>query len=1023
MVRKRWNLIARAASLGTALFMALPFAAVAAQETGVVSGRVVDATSLLGVEGAAVMVVGTSIRSTTGSDGGYMLRGVAVGRAAIRAQAVGFAPRTQSVDVRGSAEASLEFKLSRNVVMLDEIIATATGDQSRRSIASVVTNVRVDSLAKLNAVSTVDQVLQARVPGVTIIPGYGMTGGTFNVRIRGANSMSLSNEPLWIIDGIRLEARGFDASGNLGTNQGLSAINPEDIESLDIIKGPAASAIYGTQASNGVIVVRTKRGRAGPTTWNTYAEYGSVEQPANWFDNYRSWGRARNPSTGVISTTVSQCRISNSALGTCVIDSLTTFNPLRNKETTPYGSAGNRSNLGLQAQGGTEAMRYFASIEREQETGPYTMPQAEIARITTARGTAPRENQIRPNSLDQFNLRGNFTAALRSDLNLNFSSAFTNRKLQTPFNASYFQGIGTQAITAPGFRGTYNGYAAQHLGDMMSLEQPTNEQRYLISTNATYTPRTWLSARLTTGLDRSHGHAIMFARNGEGPNGGWGTGLVGQGGGKYVSKDNYWRTTSDLLLAADYSPLADVTAKTTVGVQYNTDATNYVDTYGYNLSPGATSTTSGGVRSGSESRSQGAQLGFYLDENIGWRERLFVTAGVRTDKSSAFGRGYPRAYYPRAGVSWVISQEDFFPRSKLVSDLRLRAAWGRAGIQPGTTTALQTLSASSVVVGNTALSTLRLSSLGNALIRPEVVTETEGGFEVGLLDHRVTLEATYYNKISTDGIGNLPLPPSLGASTSQTVNISSVRNRGFEAVVDADVVQMRLVSWNMRVSGSLTSNKILDMGDLPQPFGTTRNAEGYPIGGLWQRPITSYNDANGDGILVPAEIVVDSVWKFLGPTLPTREVSLTNTVGLFRDALTLSAMLDYRGGNWHQWSAEADRCNGGNCEAVNDPKAPLEWQAAAVARTSAAHFNTLVGYIKPAEFLRLREISVSYRVPQRFATLARAKNATLVFAGRNLIMMSTKYPGLDPEAGGQTSEVNWQPPPLRYFVTRINLSF
>lgn len=1007
------------------LLLLIPLGLVSGQaQTGTVRGRVLDAGASTPIANADIRLTGTVLRTTSGADGTFLLRGVPVGSANIRVQAIGYSPRTVVADVSAGAEATLNVTLAKSAQVLQEVVTTATGEQSRRSIANVVSTVRADSLAKVAAVTSVDQILQARVPGVTVIPGYGMTGGTFNVRIRGTNSLALSNEPLWIIDGIRLETRGFDASGNIGGSQGLSAINPEDIEALEVIKGPAAAAIYGTQASNGVVVVRTKRGRAGPTTWSAYGEYGMVEQPANWSDNYRSWGRSRNPTTGVVSSTVSQCRISNAALGTCVIDSLTTFNPLKNPETTPFGKPGARQNMGLQVQGGTQAMRFFASVEREQETGPYTMPAAEQARILSVRGTPARENQIRPNWLDQINVRGNFTADLRKDLSLNLSTAYTNRELQTPFNASYFQGIQTQAVTAPGFRNAFNGYAAQHLGDMMSLEQPTTEQRLIISSTLTFTPRPWLTARFTNGLDRSFGHSIQFARTGEGPNGGWGSGLVGQGGGKYVSKDVYHRNTSDFLVTADYGlPSLNLTTKTTVGVQYNGDKSNYVDTYGYNLSPGATSTTSGSVRNGSESRSEGAQLGFYLDENIGWRDRIFLTGGVRTDKASAFGKGYPTVIYPRLGLSWVISEEDFFPQSRLISNLRLRSAWGRAGIQPGATTALQTLSASSVVIAGQASPTLRLSSLGNVDIRPEIVTETEYGFEAGLLDQRLNIEATYYHKVSKDGIGSLPLPPSLGAASSRVVNISKVENRGVEAVVDANIIERRLLSWNVRVSGSMTRNKILDMGDLPQPFQTFRNAEGYPIGGIWQRPIVSFDDVNGDSIIVPSEIVVDSVWRYRGPTLPTREVAITNSIGLFGNTLNLSAMIDYRGGNMRYWGAERDRCNGGNCEAVNDRTATLEAQAAAVATTTAALFNTLDGYIQPAEFLRLREVSASYTLPNAWARAFRASRANLVFAGRNLLMFNSKYPGLDPEAGGQTTEVNWQPPPLRYFVTRLNLTF
>jgi TonB-linked SusC/RagA family outer membrane protein len=1021
----RWALHRVPRRISFVMLMACPFTLLLGQAgTGTIRGRVTDATSGIGVAEADIRIQGTTRHVLTSADGRYVLRGLAPGKIVVQLLSIGFKPQARSLDLAANAEVTIDWVFQRSVVTLDEVVTTATGSQARREIPNVVATIRVDSLAKLSPVVTLDQVLQARVPGVNLTPGYGMTGGSATIRIRGINSMSLSNDPLWIIDGIRLESRGFDASSNItGNNQGLASIRPEDIESMDVIKGPSATAIYGTQASAGVIVIKTKRGRAGKTTWNLYAEEGKVQQPALWPDNYRSWGRARNATTGVVSTAVSQCRISNSVAGTCVIDSLTTFNPLRNKETTPFGQMGDRQNLGLQVQGGSETLRYFASMEHETEIGPYTMPDSEIKRLTAVNGYVPRGNQIHPNRLDQYNLRANFTADVRPDLNMNVSTVFTNRNLQTPFNASYFQGIQTQALTAPGYRTQYNGYSNQNLGDMMSLEQPTNENRFMLATTTNYNPLHWLSARLTAGTDRSFGNSIMFARYGEGPQGGWGTNLTGQGGGKYVSRDNYGRNTMDLLMTASYSPMAGLTTKSSVGAQYNTDSYVWSVVEGYMLAPGATSITSGGTKLPSEGRSYGKQEGLYFDEAASWQDKVFVTGGVRTDKSSAFGQGYPRVLYPRLGVSWVVSQEKFFPKIPVLTDLRLRTAWGRSGIQPGPTTALQQLSASSVVINGQASPTLRLSSLGNLNIKPEVVSEIEGGLEAGLWNRRIAIEATYYSKMSKDGINSIPLPPSLGAATTQTVNIARVKNAGFEYAIDAAVLQQRLVSWNLRLSGSRTVNKIVDMGTLPQNNATNTNKVGYPINGFWQRRITGFADANGDGIIAATEVTVDTAWTYIGPTLPTSDAALTSTLGFFQDKLQVTAMFDHRGGNYRYWSAERDRCTNGNCYAVNDPRAPLADQAAAVVVNSTAYFNSLDGYIKKADFTRLRELAITYRLPKMLTSRSGAKGGTLVISGRNL-WITTKYPGLDPEAGASTTaENNWTPPPLRYFISRINLTF
>ena len=1018
-----WGLLAAVTIASTA----------AAQGTAAVRGQVTDADGGAQLAGATVTIVGTRAMTTTQGDGRYVLRNLAAGTWTVRVAMIGYSPLTRTVTLTDGAEVVADFSMRRSVVQLDEIVTTATGDQSRRAVANVVNTIKTDSIAKISPATSVDQLLAGRVAGVTVMPAYGMTGGGFTIRIRGVNSISLSSDPLWVVDGVRMETRQFSAGANRG-GQAVLQMNPEDIESLDIIKGPSAAALYGTQASNGVIVIRTKRGKVGRTQWNAYAEYGAVDQPADWQDNWRSWGRSRNPTTGAIGTAIVQCRTQNFSAGTCVIDSLTSFNPLSHSETSPFFT-GNRKVFGVQASGGTEAVRFFASLEKENELGPYEMPQNEIDRITTTRGTAPRENQIHPNSLDQFNARANFTARLTNNLEANLNSSYTRLHVQTPFNASYFQGIGTQALLAPGFRGPLNGYSAQHLGDMMSLYMPDHENRYLISGNLNYNPLSWLNMRATAGLDRNFSRSQMFSFFGEGPNGGWGP--DGYGGGKVVSMDNYRRTSADFVVTANRSLLSDLTSRTSVGGQYNTDDYLWTFVTGYNLAPGANTTGSATVRAGSESFTEGKSLGFYLDQVFGWRDRMFISGGGRLDKSSAFGTGYPSVVYPRAGISWVISDESFFPGIGALDNLRLRFAWGRAGINPNPTTAIQQLGAAAVVSNGQAQPTLRLSSLGNAEIRPEVVTETELGFEAYLWNERLYFEGTYYNKKSKDGLGTLPLPASLGAATSRVVNISAVQNTGFEAVADLNLVQSRALSWNIRASGSTLTNKVLDMGELPQAWGPFRITEGYPINGIWINPIKSFNDANSDGIITANEVVTayseqgcttataanGCGWEFLGQTLPKHDLSLTNTFGFFDNKLNIMGMVDFRGGHYKSWRVERERCSGGNCRAVNDPTAPLADQAAAAASLSSLHNLTQAGYMVPADFWRLREVSVSYSLPRSVTRLFGAQGGQLVVAGRNLLMISSKYPGLDAEAGSQFEEFNWQPPPLRYLISRINLTF
>jgi hypothetical protein len=215
----------------------------------------------------------------------------------------------------------------------------------------------------------------------------------------------------------------------------------------------------------------------------------------------------------------------------------------------------------------------------------------------------------------------------------------------------------------------------------------------------------------------------------------------------------------------------------------------------------------------------------------------------------------------------------------------------------------------------------------------------------------------------------------------------------------------------------------VSLGSTPPQIGVTNwTVAGYPIGGIWAQPITGWNDANGDGILTAAEVTVGADWKYIGPVLPTDEAQLSSAFSFFNRRLTLLTLFDYRGGNYHQFGGGSDRCNGGSAREANDPTAPLDLQAACIARTNSSLGSTLWGYIKPADFIKLREASLTAPIPPSVAQRVRLRNATVSLTARNLSTLWTKYPGLDPEAGGQFND-NWTVPPLRYFLVRLNLTF
>jgi TonB-linked SusC/RagA family outer membrane protein len=1013
----------------------------AIRAAGTVRGRVVDADGNQPVNAAQVVVVGTRLGAATNAAGEYVIRGVGAGQVTIRVMRIGYQPSTRAVTVAEGGTAVADFTLARAVTQLEEVVTTATGEQSRREYANVVASVNADSIVGKAPITNVNELLQARTAGVQIIQGSGQTGASSSIRIRGASSLSLTNEPLVVIDGIRYDNSPASGSGFLAVRVNrLNDLNPDEVESIDIIKGPSAAALYGTAAANGVVVVKTKRGRVGRPNWSVYGEGGAVSSPGGFTPNYWSFGRNLDAAGGPIANTnaFNQCRISNAALKRCVVDSATTYNPWTAPETNPFSEAQPRYKTGLQVAGGSETLRYFVSVDRQDERGPYVMPRAEVDRITLERGgVGPRDRELYPNELTQNSVRGNFQLGVRPNLTLDVSSGYARRDLYTPFEGTFFAGMTFQYLTAPGYRTATNGTQREYVGDLFGVEQKLRTDRATSSVALNWTPLSWLTARAVTGLDQSNSVGYRQQLRGEGPRVGLSWGPTGREGGKDFDRSNASIYTVDLGASATWAPNASLSTRTSMGGQWFFNAVYQSQGQGYGLPPGASTPNSARLRQSWEFTTEEKTYGAYIEEHIGWRDLLYLDLSGRTDQNSAFGRSAGNTFYPRAGLSYVVSEESWFPKLPALSRLRLRAAYGKAGVQPSTIAALQFLGAAAFPAGAGADEPgLRLASIGNQTLRPEVTTEVEGGVDLGLLGDRLTIEATLFRKLSKDALYQRPLPPSYGtsigaAAPTQWENLAAVMNRGAELTVDAQLLRTAPLSWTARVNGSWLKNKLVDAGGVPLPTTPgARNEVGYPLFGLWDRPITGFGDRDNDGVITDDEIDVGPTIAYRGSTLPQREAGLSSTIGLFRDQLQITALLDYRGQFYKRWQYEEWRCqSSGNCRALNDATTPLEDQAAAVAANSSSK-RTVWGYFVPNDFLKFRELSAVYTLPERLSRrYTRTRSTRLVVSARNLGYLWTRYPGVDPESnnsvantGGGNSELTAQPP-LRYVTARVNVTF
>ena len=863
------------------------------------------------------------------------------------------------------------------------------------------------------------------------------SGGTIGtgtrVRIRGQTSLSLSNEPIYYVDGIRVENNSQSLSVGTGGQQPsrVNDLNPEEIASIEIVKGPSASTLYGTQAANGVVRISTKRGLPGRTRWLVYSEGGVLNDPNTYPTNYRSWGHLL-PDTFPAAKRIVQCTLLNSikapgAGGSCAIDSLTSYNVLMDPNQTPIGT-GYRGQAGLQVSGGSDQVQYFVSGDYQDELGVYRLPDVEYQRLTTAAaGNAPPYQVVRPNALRQTSLRSNVHVVPMAALDFQGNIGVVQSRGRLPQNDNNVTGFLPSGLFGLGQESSPAKWGFFLPGDVFQILVQQDISRLTPSLAATWRPTTYLTGRATVGMDYTALTDVQFQARGQGAN--FSNFRQGRRNDNRFTLSHY---TAEFGGTAAFNLTPSITSKTAVGFQYLRDGSSAVVANGQVLPPGGRTITGAAIRTALESTTVAVTLGSYVEHTFGWRDRVFLTGGVRNDRNSAFGSQVRSVWYPKVQGSWVVSDEAFYPRSIPVGNLKLRFAYGASGQQPATTAALLFYTGQTATVLSGAAPAdqpgIDLTAFGNNNLKPERSAEFEGGFDAGLFRDAVRLEVTYYDKKTHDALVNRQLPPSNGINQNRFENIGSVQNRGIEALLSVTKDVAPGVGVDASLSFARNTNKLLTLGVPPIVNGEIRQVEGYPLFGFWDRPILSFADANGNGIIEVNEVTVDSVARFLGSSIPKTSISLNAGITLFHSRVRLGGQLDYRG-DWKAYNfTERFRCVGVafNCSAVNNPQAPLPEQARAVAAGSSSLGFSQAGYVVDGTFLKLREASVTYYAPEVWARALRATSMQISLTGRNLLKW-TNYDGIDPEVNGNGqfdfADDFLTAPPIRTLAVRVSLGF
>jgi TonB-linked SusC/RagA family outer membrane protein len=1017
--------------LAGALVAAAP--APAQQSGGIVTGRVVDQASKNPLAGARVSVTGTALTVLTNADGRFRLTGVPEGQQTVRVYQIGYSAANQAVTVRAGAPTELNVELVLTPFTLDEIVTTATGEESRRSIGNAISTFDATNIVATSSVTNLADVISAKIPGVNVF-GNNITGGGQRIRIRGNTSLSLSNNPIYIVDGVRVWSDVNSSSiGIGGTNPSrVNDLNPEDIETIEVVRGPSASTLYGTDAANGVIVIKTKRGKAGRAVWSAYAEQGVTKDYNDYPVAYRAWRTGTTSSTNSTVSNTTQCLLDQVARGLCVQDSVTSFNLFADPQSSPVAT-GFRNQYGLQVSGGTEAVRYYLSGEWENDVGVLKMPDEFQNRLRASRGVTdlPYE-QVRPNALRKVNLRANVNAAFGDRADLSVSTGFVSSNQRLPQTDNNTTGLLSNGYGGPGFKNNVVSPAAgvtrTNLGwrlytpdEFFSETVRQDVNRTITSATFNYRPRSWLAARAVAGVDFTSREDSDICRRDQCTY--FGTHKLGF---KENNRTTNFVYTGDASATATYALTGQVGARTTAGVQFVKERFVRNGAFASDLPPGATTVTAGALPSANESTAASTTLGFFAEHQFSYKDRVYLTGAVRSDRNSAFGVNFKRVYYPKAAISYVISDEDFFPTGSFLSSLRLRGAYGASGRQPGGNDAIRFLVPVTANVDGADTPGLVLSAIGNAQLKPERTEEIEVGFDASFFSSSVNLEFTFYNKRSRDALLDRIVAPSAGAAAARTENIGQVRNRGFELALNAQILNQRSVGWDATISTAFNRNKIIDLGGNPIVGTTISQKEGYPINSWWTRPYT-FNDANRDGIIATSEVVVGDTAVYVGPNLPVAEMSLFTGLEIFNRKVRIQGLVDAKVGGYQLNGTERIRCdNRLNCRGVADPTAPLWEQARAiVVRTTPSRSQH--GYVEKTDFLRFREVSVTYTLPDAWARLISASRATVSAAGRNLGVL-TNYTGLDPESGyfstntGLVSDFQTQPPPTLW-TFKVNVTF
>lgn len=1003
----------RRASLASLVGLLTVVPALLAAQTREITGKVTQSGVGTPITEATIGILGAQQGVRTNERGEYRLR-VPSGDIQILVRAIGFKRQTKLV---ASGTSTADFELEKDVLQLEGV--TVTGQATtvdKRNASTAIASVSADELVVAPAKS-LEANLSGKVVGASIFENSGVPGGGMQIQIRGATSILGAGDPLYVVDGVIVSnasvASGLASvsrsSGSTNSSQDqtvnrLVDINPNDIENIEVLKSAAASAIYGSRATNGVVVITTKKGRAGQARYNVTQRVGS-EQATRLLGSRHFNSYADVIATGDASSPHADSIAKANCTPTC---------PWYDWQGQLYNVHSPSFETLLSSSGGINSTKYFASLNDRQTPG--------VEQNTGSRLTSGRLN-LDQTVGEKFTVSGSVDVShdlthdgLGNNDNAGISPIYTFGYAPAIYN---LQGI--DPLTGRPVAMWMNGGGSGTANPFETVNAILNSEetwRQIGTMRLGYTPLSTVHNTVDVtyigGVDR-----FQFTGNQYSPNYLQFEPADGFLGTSQVNTTESLGMNQNLNGVWTFSPNKRYlnSAQTSVGVAYDMSHVRGYFVRERGLTPTRQTATAGTDIATGDNITDLRDQGHYVNEQlIAMDEKLALSAGVRADRGSANGdRGkfYP---FPKYSASYRFTEPLSFITNK-VDEIKFRASYGQSGNRPNYGVRDITISSGGVIGG--AGSLVASGAVGNPAIKPEVMNEAEFGVDGALFRGRVSFEASRYNRIIKDLLVTYPLAPSSGLST-ETINGGTMSSRGFEAGVSVVPISTRDAEWTLRTTFQRNVEYIdkLDVpafnapgGSFGATYGRNRIVQGMRPTLIWGNvPFSCVNTTNtsgqvvvgtgSDGLachriypgqtLVTGYVVRDSV---IADAAPIGQTSFLNT---FRyKAVTLTALIDWRVAGYTADMTKNLFDEGANSRDY-DNASPTSGKVLGAYRYGTWSAGDIAPYIDAGTFVKLREINLSVQAPKRWANMLRANDLRISVQGRNL-WVNTNYWSFDPE--------------------------